>query len=286
MKWKPLLAHVFSGERILVSQSLSGGCINYCYKIVTDKQSYFVKFNEAKRFPRMYACEAFGLEAMRSTKAVNVPNVLKQGDVEDMTFLVLEYIEPQTVPVKALQQFGHDLAKLHANTNTHFGWEHDNYIGSLQQANSWHNDWPSFYETQRVMPLCNALVEEEVFSLGDAEACKRFLEEMQPLIPQEPPSFVHGDLWSGNFLVGENHTPYFIDPACYYGHREMDIALTQLFGGFGNEFLQAYLSTNPLAEGWEQRLPYFQLYPLLVHAVLFGSGYVDTVRNLLRGRNR
>ena len=296
MKWKPLLAHVFPGEQIFSTQALSGGCINYCYKIVTNKDSYFVKFNNAARYPKMYECEAFSLNALSSTKAANVPNVLKHGDVEDMTFLVLEHIETKPASTKALEQLGHDLAQMHSVTqqkrrdamprvstseNEIFGWQHDNYIGSLKQRNSWCNDWFEFYETQRILPLCNALVEEEVFTNRDVDQAKRYLDSMRERIPLEPSSLLHGDLWSGNFIVDKNDVPYLIDPASYYGHREIDIALTQLFGGFGNDFIKAYNETFPLTQGWQQRLPYFQLYPLLVHAVIFGGSYVNSVRNII-----
>lgn len=295
MKWKPLLAHVFPGEQIISHQSLTGGCINYCYKIVTNKQSYFVKFNNAARYPNMYASEAFSLDALSATKAVNVPTVLNQGEVEDMTFLVLAYIEPKPASTKALEQLGHDLAEMHLVSRTRrdamprvstsataqFGWPHHNYIGSLKQQNSWCNDWFEFYESQRVIPLCIALVEEEVFTKKDVDQAKRFLDAMRNQIPIELPSMLHGDLWSGNFLVDVNDVPYLIDPASYYGHREMDIALTQLFGGFGKEFIIAYNETFPLVDGWKQRLNYFQLYPLLVHAVIFGGSYINSVRNII-----
>ena len=296
MRWKPLLAHVFPGEQIISTQALSGGCINYCYKVITDQQAYFVKFNNAARYPNMYACEAFSLNALSSTKAVNVPNVIKHGDVEDMTFLVLEYIEPKPASTKGLEQLGHDLARMHLSSQNArrdamprvstsakeiFGWSHDNYIGSVKQQNSWSNDWFEFYESQRVIPLCNALVGEDVFTQRDVDQSKRYLDAMREQIPIEPPCMLHGDLWSGNFLVDTNDVPYLIDPASYYGHREMDIALTQLFGGFGNEFINAYNETFALQEGWQQRLPYFQLYPLLVHAVIFGGSYINSVRNIV-----
>jgi protein-ribulosamine 3-kinase len=285
MKWKPLLAHIFPGEQIVTTQALAGGCINYCYKIVTNKQAYFVKFNNAQRFPKMYACEAFGLTTLAFTKAVNVPEVLKQAEVEDMTFLVLEYIEPGSTSTKALTQLGHDLASMHKNTQTQsqsqFGWEHDNFIGSLTQSNAWNDDWFMFYEEQRVVQLCKKLVHDETFDLNDLKQAKQYLANCRDEIPIELPSLIHGDLWSGNFLIGKNDKPYLIDPACYYGHREMDIAMTQLFGGFGHDFIDAYENTFPLQQGWRNRIECFQLYPLLVHAVIFGGGYIDKVRNII-----
>ena len=281
MKWKPLLQHLFPGERLTSHQPVSGGCINYCYKIITDKQSYFVKFNTAARFPRMYACEAFSLKVLKETGLVHVPNVLQYGDVEDMTFLVLEYIEPKPASTKALEKLGHDLAMLHKTaTAEQFGWDHNNYIGSLMQDNTRCGDWHEFYETRRILPLCNALVETGVLDYATLQQCKQYLSSHRDLVPNEKPTLLHGDLWSGNFLIGQNETPYVIDPACYYGHREMDIALTQLFGGFGNEFLAAYREVYPLQQGWQKRLTFFQLYPLLVHAVIFGGGYIDKVRNI------
>jgi protein-ribulosamine 3-kinase len=281
MKWKPLLAHVFPDEQILSTQPLSGGDINWCYKIVTSRQAYFVKFNNVRRFRRMYECEAAGLHALAATKAVNIPKVLKYGDVEDMTYLVLEYIEPAKSTTKALASLGHDLAMLHKQPQEHFGWEQDNYIGSLLQQNNWWNDWQTFYSTQRILPLCEKLTTTKAFSQLDVDQAKRYLDKHNESIPTGLPSLIHGDLWSGNFLIGNNDKPYLIDPACYYGHREMDIAMTQLFGGFGNNFIQAYSETYPLQEGWQQRVPYFQLYPLLVHAVIFGGGYIDKIRNVI-----
>jgi fructosamine-3-kinase len=281
------MEHLFPGERVVSYRPVTGGCINYCYRIVTNERAYFVKFNAATRYPRIYACEALALNAMAETKAVNVPQVLQEGTVGDTCYLVLEYIELGAASSKALEQLGRSLALLHRQPSplTHFGWPHDNYIGSLKQTNTWCSDWPTFYEDHRVLPLCRQLQDEGEFNQRDTDQCKRFLDQWHNDLPHEAPALLHGDLWSGNYVVDTTGHPYLVDPASYYGHREMDIALTQLFGGFGNSFIDAYNETFPLKDGWQQRLPYFQLYPLLVHAVIFGASYVDRCRNIF-GRLR
>lgn len=260
---------------------MSGGCINDCYKVVTSKQSYFVKLNDAVRYPRMFECEGYSLTELANAKSVRVPKVIQQGIIDDTTYLVIEYIDLGKTYTKALAQLGHDLAKLHKHKNKDFGWEHDNYVGSLMQKNSWCKDWFDFYEKQRIIPLCSQLLETGLLSAQAVDECKHFLELSRSAIPIEKPSLLHGDLWSGNYLISADNKPYVVDPACYYGHREIDIAMTQLFGGFGKEFIDSYNETYPLQERWEQRLSYFQLYPLLVHAVLFGASYAAQVERII-----
>ena len=270
-----------AGINISSYESVHGGDINQSYCLHGGNDRYFLKVNDAKSFPAMFEKEANGLHALRGRSDIKIPQVIRHGNVGDHQYLLMEWIEKGQIRKRFWENFGNALAHLHKITHTCHGWEENNFIGSLQQDNSFHDNWPEFYAELRILPLVKQLIKGGAFNsadLGIAEkACMRFRE----LFPPEPPALLHGDLWSGNFLVNEQGDPVLIDPAVYFGHREMDIGMTRLFGGFDERFYQAYHHAYPLEKGWQERLPLTQLYPLLVHAVLFGGTYVASVRNVL-----
>ena len=277
------LQHIIDDSGLVVGryEVVHGGDINHSYCLYSNGSRYFLKVNDEQRYPHMFEREAQGLNALRSNSSFKIPDVVKQGSVAGSQYLLLEWIEKDEQQNSRMWfGFGEQLAHMHKIKQSYFGWTDDNYIGSLVQFNGQYPDWHTFYAERRIMPLVKKLVDAQVFTSTDVHAAEKLCSNLQRLFPAEPPSLLHGDLWSGNYLVS-NGQPVIFDPAVYCGHREMDIGMTSLFGGFDRRFYESYEEIYPLAPGWQRRLPLTQLYPLLAHAVLFGSSYVAQVRKVI-----
>ncbi len=260
-----------------------GGSINDAYRVETDRTSYFLKVNTADQFPGMFVSEANGLDLLRRAGALRVPGTVAQGEWGDTTFLLLEYITPADGEDVALQdRFGRALAKLHRHGHSCFGLDHDNHIGLLRQRNAPHATWPAFMVACRLEPMVQMARDNQRIHAGDVLRFERLYGKLADLFPEEPPALLHGDLWKNNYIASADGEAVLIDPAVYYGHREMDLAMTRLFGGFHRSFYNAYHEVAPLAPGWEDRVDLCNLYPLLVHLNLFGGSYADRVSKVLR----
>jgi len=257
--------------------SVLGGDINETYKLETSKGVYFVKINDGTKYPEMFAKEANGLNALAQTKMIKIPSVIHFEN----SFLLLEWIEHGDKKQGFWNVFGSNLAKLHQVTNDRFGFEEDNYIGSLIQSNSWQSTWTDFFVLQRLEPQLKLARENNLLDASIAKSFDRLFHKLEILFPKEAPALIHGDLWSGNFMVSTDGSPVIMDPAVYYGHREMDLAMTQLFGGFDSKMYFSYNEQFPLEQGWEERVPLCNIYPLLVHVNLFGGSYVNQVEQVL-----
>lgn len=277
-----LLQKADHSSAIRDTDELSGGCINQCYRLNTGNASYFVKYNFTDRFPGMFAAEAKGLSLLKSAQTIHVPEVLYQSEAGEYAFLLLEYIAEGNKSRDFWENFGRNLAGLHRASHEHFGLDHDNYIGSLPQMNNHCQSWEEFLVLNRLSPLVKKAFDQKLLSREDINGFERLYPKLENLLPKEKPALLHGDLWSGNFRVNSNGEASIIDPAVYYGHREMDIAMTKLFGGFSAEFYDFYNDENPLEKGWEKRVEFNQLYPLLVHLILFGSSYAQQIRHIVR----
>lgn len=260
----------------------SGGCINHGGKLTTSGGVYFLKWNDLETFPAMFGAEAKGLRLLRDAGALVVPEVIYVGYAGAHQFLMLEYVESVHRGRDYWEQFGRGLARLHKKSAASFGLDHNNYIGSLPQRNTSAASWVEFFIEHRLSAqLHMAIIQNRI----DNVVVRKFdsLFRMLPeILPEEHPSLLHGDLWGGNIMTTSAGDPCLIDPAVYYGHREVDLAMTQLFGGFDPSFLSYYEEEYPLQPGWEGRLDVYNLYPLLVHVNLFGGGYSGQILSILK----
>jgi protein-ribulosamine 3-kinase len=268
---------------ITLARPVAGGDINRAYHVETPECSYFIKTNTASWAGQMFEAEAKGLRALDSPCILRTPAVLGFGSTSDGSYLLLEFIETSYRPDVFWEKFGTALAKLHRSTAPGFGFDHDNFIGSLPQRNHHHDDWPTFYTEERLLPQLKITKQQNLLQTRDFQQFDLLFKKLPDLCPKEPPALTHGDLWSGNFLCDAQGQPVLIDPAASYSHREMDLAMSRLFGGFERPFYRSYEEEWPLEPGFEHRLPIYQLYFLLVHVNLFGGGYVRSVREVLAG---
>ncbi len=252
-------------------QAVGGGCINRGYRLQGGDRAYFVKLNQAHRVD-MFAAEAAGLEQMQATQTIRVPTPICWGATDDTSYLVLEWLELGRAGGSAWAKMGEQLAAMHQSTSpSGFGWQRPNTIGSTPQINDWQRDWAVFWAEHRLgFQLRLARRRGGHFPLGD-----RLLTTIPDLLAGHTPTpaLVHGDLWSGNAAVSQAGEPVLFDPATYYGDREVDLAMTELFGGFPPEFYQGYQAAYPLAPGYPQRKVLYNLYHILNHYNLFGGGY-------------
>ena len=268
---------------ILGASSIGGGCINNAMKVETTAGIFFLKWNDAKRFPKMFEAEAKGLTLLKSTSAIGIPEVIGTDEAGNYSFIVLEFIEAEKSAKNFWQDFGTALAKLHKHSSEQFGLNHDNYIGSLPQSNTQKKSWSDFFISERLEKQIIIARNSGAIDNSTIKQFNNLYKRLPEIIPEETPALLHGDLWNGNFMTGADGKAWLIDPAVYYGHREMDLAMTKLFGGFSSEFYESYNETFPLQKGFTERVDIHNLYPLLVHVNLFGGGYLQEVKNI---RNR
>lgn len=270
-------------DTILSCTPVSGGDINEAYKIETGSgRSLFVKMNQYDCGHDMLLQERIALEAIQETNTIRCPQVLLTEEIEGTNLLLLQYIPPQKKIRKFWENFGRGLAKMHSVHGTSYGWQSDNYIGSLHQSNSQMDQWSEFYIKERLDKQVHLAYENNLLDTTRRKQYDAFRNAIKTIIIDESPTLIHGDLWSGNFISGDADQPYLIDPSIYYGHREVDIAMTRLFGGFAPEFYDAYQEANPLRQNFESRIPIYQLYYLLVHLNLFGMSYQGQCLQIIR----
>lgn len=264
------------------TRPLGGGDINEALQLQTSAGRFFMKYNSAKRYPGMFEAEAKGLNLMRSTHTVFIPEVIGFGDDGHDAFLLLEYLESGHRSNQAMEEAGRRLAMMHRHSSDSFGLDSDNYIGSLPQKNTRYERWTDFFVVCRIEPMLRSAINKGLIDQKMKQGFEHLFSRLDELIPIEPPALVHGDLWGGNYLASSDSKIYLIDPAVYYGHREMDLAMTRLFGGFPEAFYEGYMSEYPLQAGWMQRTEIHNLYPLLVHVNLFGGSYVSSVASVVK----
>lgn len=271
-----------TGLQVNHFEPVAGGDINQAYCLHGNGSRYFLKTNSAGAYPLMFEKEMAGLQELSLLSTLRIPAVMKSGKVGTTQYLLLEWIEQSSPQKDFWQQFGAALANLHQQPQAHFGWKSNNYIGSLVQHNEAQSSWKLFYTACRIMPLVKQLYDGGLFTKQDLALAELYCKRLDDFFPEETPSLLHGDLWSGNYMVAESGRAAIFDPAVYYGHREMDIGMTKLFGGFSQPFYDAYNDVYPLEKNWQHRLHFTQLYPLLVHAILFGGHYIISVKDIIQ----
>lgn len=259
-----------------------GGCINLGGHLSTLSGNFFLKWNDRKKFPGMFVSEGRGLALLREAKALAVPNVIYAGEAGSFQFILLEHIAEGKKSKTFWRDFGSGLATLHATSATAFGLDHDNYIGSLPQQNTLCVSWVDFFIEQRLKRQLQISHDGKTIDRGITEKFESLFRKLPSILTEEPPSLLHGDLWSGNIMVSAQGNPSLIDPAVYFGHREMDLAMTKLFGGFDRSYLESYQEAYILQPGYEERFEVYNLYPLLVHLNLFGGEYFVQVAEVLK----
>ncbi|MEO8629320.1 MAG: fructosamine kinase family protein [Betaproteobacteria bacterium] len=270
---------------ITSAEPLGGGCINEGFRLRTSRQQYFVKFNRSDRL-RMFDAEAAGLSQLAATKCIRVPQPVCASSTSDFAWLVLEFVPFSSggLDSATASRLGTQLAALHRCSHNSFGWSRDNTIGSTTQINTPESDWIVFWREHRLrfqLELVGRSAETETLRRSAARLLDRlpgFFADYHPA-----PSLLHGDLWGGNAAVMADGEPVLFDPAVYYGDREADLAMTELFGGFPPAFYTAYRDAWPLDRGYAQRRDLYNLYHVLNHLNLFGGSYLHQAERMIDG---
>ena len=258
--------------------SMGGGCVNQAYCLSNNNQSFFVKINSTSLLS-MFESEAAGLEEIAKANTVRVPKPICFGISGDDSYLVLEHIKMSAGGDMELA--GRELAMMHRKIGGGFGWHRDNTIGSTHQPNDLSTDWAEFWQKQRLGYQLK-LASQLGYGGRLQESGKRLLELVPHLMRHQPqPSLLHGDLWGGNISFDRDGSPVIFDPAVYYGDREADIAMTELFGGFSSRFYSAYNEAWPLDQGYTDRKTLYNLYHILNHLNIFGSSYASQAQGMI-----
>lgn len=268
------------------ARAVGGGSINRAYRIESGAGPIFLKVNTIDG-AAMFAAEVAGLEAIRAARAVATPTVIALGETGEHAWLALEWVELEANTQPAAERLGRELAAMHAHTGEYFGWNRDNTIGSTPQPNTPTREWIDFWREHRFGFQLELAVRN-----GLPRDCERrvrtLLGRLEPYFDgyRPDPSLLHGDLWGGNWGATRDGVPYIYDPAVYFGDRETDLAMTRLFGGFGERFYEGYRAAWPPAPGSEHRVALYNLYHLLNHFNLFGAGYLGRIEESLKQLQR
>lgn len=263
------------------TQSIAGGDINSAYCLSDGQQRYFVKTNRAE-LVTMFEAEFFGLQELAKTSTVRVPNPIVCGQSDRQSFIVLEFLELGRKTAVFDRLFGEQLAQLHQLKQPYYGWQRDNTIGSSPQMNQQESDWLVFWQTHRLGFQLKLAAKHgyhgRLQTLGEKLCADlpKFFKHYRAV-----PSLLHGDLWAGNAACDAQGLPVMFDPACYYGDREADLAMTELFGGFGNDFYAAYNAVWTLDDDYSVRKTLYNLYHILNHLNLFGGGYGQQAERMM-----
>ncbi|HUC80303.1 MAG TPA: fructosamine kinase family protein [Flavisolibacter sp.] len=276
-----LTAHFSFAEKINFS-AVGGGSINNTYCISFGSQSVFCKINSATKFPQLFAKEKSGLELIQKQGIIKTPCVIDHFEHENQQVLLLEWIVEGERTESFWKSFGQQLAALHQQSLGSFGLEEDNYMGSVPQSNRIHQDWISFFTNERLQPMTRRCFDKNLLTKNHLQAFENLQQKLTGIFEKENPSLLHGDLCSGNFMCNRSGEPVLIDPAVYYGHRSVDLAMTTMFGGFRQPFYEAYNYHYPLPKNYEEQWAICNFYPLLIHLYLFGSSYLPQIERTLR----
>jgi fructosamine-3-kinase len=281
--WNRISSHISStlSQTFVIHnrQSIGGGCINQGYKVSDGSRTFFVKLNRAAQVA-MFEAEAMGLADMAKTNSIRVPQPICFGVAEADCYLVLEWLELGRGNAASQREMGKQLAQMHQFQGaTAFGWSSSNTIGSTPQLNPWTNDWAEFWQQHRIgyqLELAQKRGANFPASSALLAAIPDLLADHQP-----KPAIVHGDLWGGNAAVTDAGEPVIFDPATYWGDREVDLAMTELFGGFSADFYAGYNQVYPVDPGYQKRKKLYNLYHILNHYNLFGGSYLGQSNRMI-----
>ncbi len=264
-------------------RSLHGGDIHLVYQVETNQGSYCMKVSKKIEDSHLFSIEKKSLNYMVDKAGVNVPQLYLTGEFEGFSFLMMTYIpqDDKEASISYWNYLAKQVANLHKVSSDHFGLSFSNYIGPITQDNRWKETWSSFYVENRLEPQVKSSFDSSLLSKSLLSKMEGLYSEIPSIFPEEKPSLLHGDLWSGNVIKSADYRSFFIDPAIYYGHREMDLAMMQLFGGFDTAFFESYQEEYSLEKGWEERVEIAQLYPLLIHLNLFGASYLPSIKRIV-----
>lgn len=268
------------GTTVRATSPVRGGDVAASFRLQLDSGGQVFAKTHHDPPPGFFVTEAVGLRWLREAGGVRVPEVLAVS--EEPAYLVLEWIEPGSPTTATESELGRGLAGLHLAGAPTFGREDRRTTGSRRLPNDPCDTWHEFLAERRLLPLADLAAATGALDPTDVEGLRRIASRCDALVgPPEPPARLHGDLWAGNRLVDTGGRSWLIDPAAFGGHREFDLAMMRLFGGFGDEVFAAYAEVHPLAEGWEERVQLHQVVPLAVHAIKFGGGYVGAAASAI-----
>lgn len=258
---------------------VGGGSINQTFRLtINNNQHFFCKINSASQFPLLFEKEKSGLVLLAEQKVIQTPHIIMCEVHQDWQILVLEWIEQGLKTTQSWKHFGEQLAQLHSiswieNGQSRFGLTENNYMGALPQLNDPAGDWVAFFIEKRLRPQTKMAFDAGLLSSSHLQQFEQLYRALPNLFPPAPSCLLHGDLWSGNFLIDVQEQPVLIDPAVYYGHNAIDMGMTTLFGGFDPVFYEAYHYHHAPESHYQEQWDICNLYPLLIHLNLFGSGY-------------
>jgi protein-ribulosamine 3-kinase len=262
---------------------VGGGSINNTYQVtINGSKNFFLKLNAADRYPGLFEKEKEGLRYLGARNCITVPAIIFCGKCENDQLLLLEWISPGQQTEQFWKKFGEQLARLHKVHDERCGFASDNYMGALPQKNQFMDRWTDFFIHCRLQPQVDLALGNGLLSPDQASLFQLLYRKLDTVFNTESPSLLHGDLWSGNFMCNESSEPVLIDPAVYYGHRSMDLAMTTLFGGFDAAFYQSYHYHFPLPPHHDEQWEICNLYPLLIHLNLFGQSYLGQIIRTLK----
>jgi len=261
-------------------QEIGGGSINNTFKVFSDKHTFFVKTNTTTVFENGFKEEVLGLQFLKNNSAL-VPNTILEDTFENSIYLVLEWVESGKQTTRFWHNFAEQLVKLHQQKSDKFGLDHSNFMGQLPQNNSYFDNFSNFFIENRLKPQVKLAYDSKKIEAKHVAQFEGLYKKIPEIFPIEKPSAVHGDLWKGNFICSANDNAVLIDPAVSYSHREVDIAMTQLFGGFSEKFYKRYHEMYPLEPCFNLRNNFYNLYPLLIHLNLFGDFYLESIENII-----
>jgi protein-ribulosamine 3-kinase len=260
----------------------SGGCINNALKLQTSEGNFFLKWQNG--IPEdMFQKETEGLQLLSGAGKIKIPEVISYGKLKGKHYLLMENIESTPASKTYWRDFGEALAEMHKlNSAQQYGLDHDNYIGKLPQPNENSDNWIEFFIQNRLEYQLQLAIQNGLVSSDLVNRYRNFYRLVPNLLPADKPALLHGDMWSGNVMVGDDGKVCLIDPAVYYGNREIELAFTQMFGGFARDFYSSYHEVYPLEPGFEERVDIYNIYPHMVHVNLFGTSYLSGVEGVIR----